>query len=119
VFPYLVWRVCCLHEWLCGTGDIGVLPACTLCCDVYSSAVCWPGVELCVLIFCMVVICGVEYRILYIRQCFVHLFILLVRTINMRFSKSVRMTASLGYLYYIYCALYVSIRVPCLSYCCA
>jgi hypothetical protein len=24
VFSHLIWRVCCLYERLCGTGDIGV-----------------------------------------------------------------------------------------------
>jgi transposase len=42
-----MWKVC-LHEWLCGTGTIGVMPAGILCSDVYSAAVCWHGVELCV-----------------------------------------------------------------------
>jgi hypothetical protein len=60
VFSYLVWRARCLHEWLCGTGAIGVYA----CSDVYSAAVCWRDVELCVLMFCIVNIYGVEYRIL-------------------------------------------------------
>jgi hypothetical protein len=51
VFSYFIWRACCLHEWLCGTCAIGVMPGCILCSDVYSVAVCWRGVVLCVLMF--------------------------------------------------------------------
>jgi hypothetical protein len=93
VFSCLVGRVCCLHKWLCGTGAIGVMSACTLCVDVYSAAVCWRGVELCVLMFCIVIICGVEYRIFENKQYFVHLFILLVRAINMEFFKAAHVSA--------------------------
>jgi hypothetical protein len=91
VFSCLTWRVCYLHEWVCVTAAIGVMPACTLCGDVYtySAAICWRGVELCVLMFCIAIIRGVEYRILEIKQYFVHLFILLVRAINMEFFKAV------------------------------
>jgi hypothetical protein len=64
VCPYLMYTLCCRHEWLCGTGATGVLPLCILCGDVYSAAVCWRGVQLCMLLFCIVIIYGVEYRIL-------------------------------------------------------
>jgi hypothetical protein len=40
--------VVCMNGWLCGTGAIGVTPACILYGNVYSAAVCWHGVELCV-----------------------------------------------------------------------
>jgi hypothetical protein len=71
---FLPYVECCLPECLCGTGAVGVMLACILCGDVYSAAVCWSGVELCVLMFCIVIICGVKYMILEIRQYFIHLF---------------------------------------------
>jgi hypothetical protein len=74
---------------LCGTDAISVMPGCILCRDVYSAAVCWRGVELCVLIFCIAIIYGVEYRILEIKRYFVHLFILFVRAINIKNFKAV------------------------------
>jgi hypothetical protein len=82
-----MWRVFCLHERLCGTGAIGVMSTCILCGDVYSAAVCWRGMELCVLIFCIVVIYGVDYRILEVKKYFVHLFILWLCAINTDFSS--------------------------------
>jgi hypothetical protein len=59
-----------------------VISACKsiLCGNIYNAAVCWRGVEPCVLMFCILTIFSVEYRILKIRELFVHLFILLVRT---------------------------------------
>jgi hypothetical protein len=89
--PALVWRVRCLHEWLCGSGGsgaIGIMPACISWCGVHSAAFCWRGVELRVLIFCTVLICGVQYRILENKECFFRLFILLVTKINILVSVS-------------------------------
>jgi hypothetical protein len=58
------------------------MPACILCGDVYSAAiVCWHGVNLCVLVLYIVIIYGVKYKILEIKQYFVHLFTLLVHAI--------------------------------------
>jgi hypothetical protein len=48
----------------------------------------------------------------------VHLFILLVCTINMEFFKAVHIPALLSYLYYLHCVLYVSV-CPVFSMCCA
>jgi hypothetical protein len=98
---------CYLHEWMCGTGAIAVTPACISCSDEYSAAICWRGLELCVLMFCIVVTYGAEYRILQIKQYFVHLFILLARAIYMEFFKAVYISPFLGYLYIFHC-------VPCL-----
>jgi hypothetical protein len=56
-----------------------------------------------VLLFYIVIIYGVEYRILEIKQYFFHLFILLVRAINIEILKAVHMSAFWGYLYYFHC----------------
>jgi hypothetical protein len=67
----------CIHSFihtLCGecvfcmNGYVGLMVlvymcACILCSDVYSTAVCWRGAVLCVLMFCVVIMYGVEYRI--------------------------------------------------------
>jgi hypothetical protein len=51
----------CLHEWLRWSGAIGNMPACILCVGVYSAAgVVWN----CVLMFFILIIYSVEYRIL-------------------------------------------------------
>jgi hypothetical protein len=73
------------------------------------------------LIFCLVIkpIHGAEYRILEIKQYFVHLFILLVHVPNMEFFKAVHMSAFWGYLYYFLCVLYVSYGCSVFSSCCA
>jgi hypothetical protein len=96
VFSCRMWRVCCLHKWLCGTGA-----ACILCGDIHSAAVCWRGMELCVLMFCIVIICGVVYRILTIKVYFVHLFILLLCQKKYGIFKAVYVSAILGYLCYL------------------
>jgi hypothetical protein len=106
VFSYLIWRVCCLHEWLCGTDTTGVLPIYILWDDVYGAAVCWRGVELCFNVLYSDYVYGVEYRILKIEQYLVHLFILLVCEINMEFFKVVHMCAFFSHLYYSHCVLY-------------
>jgi hypothetical protein len=44
VFSYRMWTVCCLHEWLCGTDAIGVLPAWffyVMCQVLLSAGVVW------------------------------------------------------------------------------
>jgi hypothetical protein len=97
--------VCCLHEWLCGTGVIGVVSASFLRGDVYSAAVCWRGVDFVCVLFCIVVIYDIECRTV-----FRLLFILLVRAINMGFFKAVLVCAFLSDLYCFHCILYVSIR---------
>jgi hypothetical protein len=85
------------------------MPACILYGDVYSAAVCWRGVELCVLMFCIVIICGVEYTILEMKQYFIHLFILLVCTKNMDSFKSIHMSAFWG-LFVLFLLCYECIR---------
>jgi hypothetical protein len=51
------------------------------------SAVCWRGVELCILVFSINIMYGDEYRILEIKQYLNHLFSLLVRAINTEFFQ--------------------------------
>jgi hypothetical protein len=63
-----MWIICFLQEWLCGTDCIDVYACMYLCSDVYSAVVCWRGVELCVLMFCVVIIYDVEYKILEIKH---------------------------------------------------
>jgi hypothetical protein len=53
---------------VCTSGYVGLavlvyMPEWILWSDVYSAAVCWCGVELCVLIFCVVIVYGIEYRL--------------------------------------------------------
>jgi hypothetical protein len=62
-----MWRVCCLRELLFETSAIGVVPACIF---AYSAAVCWHFVELCVLIYFIVIMYDVLYRILEARKYF-------------------------------------------------
>jgi hypothetical protein len=62
VLSFLMWTVCYLHQWLCGTGAIGVILACKsiLCGNVYSATVCWRGVELCVnVLYSVYIWCGI------------------------------------------------------------
>jgi hypothetical protein len=49
VFSYLMWMVCMNGCW---ADAFGLMPACILCDDVYSAAVCWRRVDLCVLMIC-------------------------------------------------------------------
>jgi hypothetical protein len=54
----------CLHDWLCRTRAIGVMPArffCAVMCTVLLSAVDS------VLLFCIVIIYGVKYGILEVK----------------------------------------------------
>jgi hypothetical protein len=62
-----------------------------------------------VLMFCIVIIHGAEYRILEIKQYFVHLFISVVHATNMEFFNAVHMSAFWDYLYYFVCVLYASV----------
>jgi hypothetical protein len=64
-------------------------------------------------LFRIVIIYGVEYRILEVNQYSINLFILLVGAINVVFFKDVHMFAFLGYLYHFLCVLYVFIGVSC------
>lgn len=74
---------------------------------------------LCVLIFSTVIIYGVEYRILEIKQYFVPLFILLVSVLNMEFFQGCSyISASLCYFYYFRCVMFVSVEFPMFSICC-
>jgi hypothetical protein len=68
----------------------------------------WCGfVCVCRLLFCIAIICNVEYRILKIKQHFTRLFILLALTIDVTFFKAVRMSDIWSYVYYFHCVLYV------------
>jgi hypothetical protein len=56
-----------------------------ICIALLSAGVVW--IYVCALLFCILIISDVEYRILEMKQYFVHFFILLVRAINMEFFK--------------------------------
>jgi hypothetical protein len=64
-----------------------------------------------VLMFCIFIVHDIEYRILQMKQYFVHLFILLLRAINMEYFKALNMSTVLGYLFYFHCVLYGSVAV--------
>jgi hypothetical protein len=80
-----------------------------MCIVLLSAGVVWK----CVLLFRIMIMYGVKYRILEFNQHSVNLFILLVGAINMVFFKAVHMSAFLGYLYYFHCVLYVFKGVSC------
>lgn len=113
VCSYIVWRLF-PDKWLCGTDASGVPPA-FLCGNVYFTAVCWRDMNLRMLFFCIVITYDVEYRILKIKQLFVHLFVLLVRAIYTEFLKAIHVYL-LSYLYYFHCVPYVSLGVSRVSY---
>jgi hypothetical protein len=56
-----------------------------------------------VLIFCIMIILGVEYRNFDIKEYFVYVYILLMRAIYMEFFKDVDISDFLGYLYLFLC----------------
>jgi hypothetical protein len=98
-----------VYQGLCGTRAVCVGLNVILRRDVYGAALCWRGVNfVCVLLFCVVVINGVKYRVLEVKWYFVHVFILLMCATNMEFFKAVHMSS---FLVYLYCVLYDSVRV--------
>jgi hypothetical protein len=62
-----------------------------------------------VLLFCIVIIHDVEYRVLEVKQYFFHLFILLV--LNVEIFQAVHVSTFSGYLYDLHCVLYFSVGV--------
>jgi hypothetical protein len=69
----------------------------------------------CVLLFCVVVVNGVKYKVSKVKQYFIQLYeyILLMWAINMEFLEVVHVSSFLGYLYYFHRVLYISVRVSC------
>jgi hypothetical protein len=83
VWDWCYWRLACMF----------------FCRDVYSAAVYWRGVYfVCVLLFCIVDIDGVEYGVLEVKYYFFHLFISLVCTVNMEFFRDLHYVCPFGLL---------------------
>jgi hypothetical protein len=89
---FLIVYLTLCFEGLCGSGAVCVSVNVS-CDDVYGAAVCWLAVDfVCLLLFCVIIINGVEYRVLEVKQYFVHLFILMF-SINIEFFKTVHMSS--------------------------